>query len=93
MRTFSLVFAWLPLTMAFMTNGSLGFDYLIYSLLMLCGCVDICTAYYEIGCINSSAAISAAYKDRFNFAMTINDFDTAREFIRSEEMFIMKGAA
>lgn len=87
-----LIFAWLPLTMAFMPNGSASgaADCIFWSLLLLAACVDICVTLAALGSIASREAIRQQYQARFDAALEAWDLAEAKECLRSEELYLYR---
>lgn len=93
MRTLFLLFAWVPIIMAYMAHGPGGVDYVFRTLLLLWFAVETLTSLAALASLRSRETIRADYNIRFRAALADGDLDAAREAISSEEMFLMRGAA
>lgn len=90
MRTFALLFAFLPLTMAFMANGAGGADYVFNALLLLLVGIDTCSATFKHHAEASNAACRSDLSRRVRAATEETDLKQA---VSALVAFDMRGAA
>ena len=91
LRIFTLLFALLLLTMAFMANGPGSAEYVFNALLLLWIGVQLCSGLRALASMRSVDAIMSSYKSKFYDALNRGDLATADEVLTAQEMFIDRG--
>lgn len=93
MRTFAMLFAWLPVTMAYMGTGQPGGSiYIFWTLLLLGACINICAVLYRKASAESPIRIIGCWSDAINAAVQAEDLGTARLHLRAWNLFAKRGA-
>lgn len=93
MRTFALLFAFVPVILAFAVNGPGSHDWVFRALLLIAAGVEICKEACRYGISLSETDIKNDYSREFRLAACDGRDADAKAVLRSVELFIRRGAA
>lgn len=92
MRTFILVFAWIPILMVFSINGPGGSIYIFWTMFLLAIFVGICKATFQHHAEFSDRLILMEYNAEIERAFLAKDDQLIYQILSSITMYETRGA-
>lgn len=90
MKTFALLFAWIPVGLAFMAGGDDFGGYVIWTLLLLCLGIEVCAAAFWAASEDSLARIKI---DMVLALSRSENLDEQHQRVTALRLFIERGTA
>lgn len=93
MRTFALLFAFVPVFLAYIPNGDLSGAPVFWTLLLIYAAVEICDCLAEKTNAESSDEIIYGYSLEIARAVYAKDHPGVKQAMNAKKLFVNRGAA